>query len=149
MRSYEDLLEASGYAHHPQEFEALIEILDSQVRLITPTEPEGIILDTVSLFPYLEDPGLDSLRHYNYADYLPFTSADGQYEFAIRNARYKLIESQRGSELYDLDEDPYERDNLMGTQGAYNGWLNPEVERILFQLRVDADRLRSGIPGEF
>ena len=111
--------------------------------------PEGIILDTVSLFPYLEDPGLDSLRHYNYADYLPFTSPDGQYDFAIRNARYKLIESQRGSELYDLDEDPYERDNLMGTQGAYNGWLNPDVERILFQLRVDADRLRSSIPGEF
>jgi formylglycine-generating enzyme required for sulfatase activity len=41
MRSYDDLLDASGYAGHPQDFEALVRILDSETRLITPTEREG------------------------------------------------------------------------------------------------------------
>ncbi len=41
MRSYCDLLEASGYAGRPQDFEDLIRILDSELRLITPTDPEG------------------------------------------------------------------------------------------------------------
>ena len=41
MRSHEELLEASGYAARPGSSTDLIEILDSEVRLITPTDPEG------------------------------------------------------------------------------------------------------------
>ena len=39
MRSYGQLLEASGYANRRKDFEGLIKILDSEIRLITPTEP--------------------------------------------------------------------------------------------------------------
>ncbi len=42
MKSYGELLEASGYSRHPQDFEELLRILDSEVRLITPTEPAGV-----------------------------------------------------------------------------------------------------------
>jgi formylglycine-generating enzyme required for sulfatase activity len=35
------LMEASGYAGRPKDFETLIRILDSELRLITPTDPEG------------------------------------------------------------------------------------------------------------
>jgi formylglycine-generating enzyme required for sulfatase activity len=42
MRSYAELLEASGYASRPKEFGDLIHILDSELRLITPTDPEGM-----------------------------------------------------------------------------------------------------------
>ena len=42
MRSHEELLEASGYASRPKEFDDLLRILDSEMRLITPTDPEGI-----------------------------------------------------------------------------------------------------------
>jgi serine/threonine protein kinase/formylglycine-generating enzyme required for sulfatase activity len=42
MRSYADLLEASGYANRPKEFDELIRILDNELRLITPTDPEGV-----------------------------------------------------------------------------------------------------------
>jgi eukaryotic-like serine/threonine-protein kinase len=42
MRSYRELLEVSGYAAQPQEFAALLQILDRESRLITPTDPEGI-----------------------------------------------------------------------------------------------------------
>ncbi|HEY7331226.1 MAG TPA: protein kinase [Gemmataceae bacterium] len=41
MRSYADLLEASGYGSRPKEFDELIRILDNEIRLITPTDPEG------------------------------------------------------------------------------------------------------------
>ncbi len=40
MRSQQALLDASGYAGRPRDFDDLIRILDSEIRLITPTEPE-------------------------------------------------------------------------------------------------------------
>ncbi len=45
MRSYQELLEASGYVNRPQEFDDLIRILDGEIRLITPTDPEGTDVD--------------------------------------------------------------------------------------------------------
>ncbi len=41
VRSYAELIEASGYGNRPREFDDLIHILDSEIRLITPTDPEG------------------------------------------------------------------------------------------------------------
>ncbi len=41
MRSHAELLVASGYGNRPRDFEELIRILDSEIRLITPTDPEG------------------------------------------------------------------------------------------------------------
>src|SRR5205823_3825129 len=39
MRSQQELREASGYAQHSRDFDELIRILDSEIRLITPTDP--------------------------------------------------------------------------------------------------------------
>ena len=41
MRSHDELREASGYAARPTDFADLLRILDSELRLITPTDPEG------------------------------------------------------------------------------------------------------------
>ena len=41
MKSHRALLEASGYCARPKEFDAFLRILDSELRLITPTEPVG------------------------------------------------------------------------------------------------------------
>ena len=41
MRSYSSLLETSGYSGRRQDFDDLIRILDAELRLITPTAPEG------------------------------------------------------------------------------------------------------------
>jgi hypothetical protein len=43
MRSYQELLESSGYGNRPKEFEDLMRILDSEIRFITPTDPEGTL----------------------------------------------------------------------------------------------------------
>ena len=45
MRSRQELLEASGYANRPRDFDDLIHILDPELRLITPTDPEGSASD--------------------------------------------------------------------------------------------------------
>jgi serine/threonine protein kinase/formylglycine-generating enzyme required for sulfatase activity/tetratricopeptide (TPR) repeat protein len=41
MRSRQELLEASSYANRPRDFDDLLRILDPELRLITPTDPEG------------------------------------------------------------------------------------------------------------
>jgi formylglycine-generating enzyme required for sulfatase activity len=41
MRSHAELLAASGYANRPREFDDLLRILDGELRLVTPTDPEG------------------------------------------------------------------------------------------------------------
>jgi serine/threonine protein kinase/formylglycine-generating enzyme required for sulfatase activity len=43
MRSYVELLESSGYGSRSKDFADLIRILDSELRLISPTDPEGKI----------------------------------------------------------------------------------------------------------
>jgi serine/threonine protein kinase/formylglycine-generating enzyme required for sulfatase activity len=45
MRSQQDLLEKSDYASRPDEFEELIDILDGELHLITPSDPEGVEKD--------------------------------------------------------------------------------------------------------
>src|SRR5262249_38297239 len=40
-RSQQELLEASSSPHRPKDFEELLRVLDSETRLITPTDPEG------------------------------------------------------------------------------------------------------------
>jgi formylglycine-generating enzyme required for sulfatase activity len=41
LRPHAELLAASGYASRPAEFDDLVRILDGDLRLITPTDPEG------------------------------------------------------------------------------------------------------------
>ena len=42
MRSWAELLDISGYRDRPKEFEEVVRILDGELRLITPTDPEGV-----------------------------------------------------------------------------------------------------------
>ena len=42
MMSQQTLLEASGYSPRPRDFDDFLRILDNELRLITPTDPEGL-----------------------------------------------------------------------------------------------------------
>jgi hypothetical protein len=42
MRTERELLNASGYTDRPKDFAALMYILDAELRLITPADPEGV-----------------------------------------------------------------------------------------------------------
>ena len=54
MRSEAELREASGYADRPRDFDDLIRILDRELRLITPTDPEGSANESQSGDPAAE-----------------------------------------------------------------------------------------------
>jgi serine/threonine protein kinase/formylglycine-generating enzyme required for sulfatase activity len=45
MRSRQELLQASGYGNRPKDFEEMLRILDGELRLITPADPEGVAGD--------------------------------------------------------------------------------------------------------
>jgi serine/threonine protein kinase/formylglycine-generating enzyme required for sulfatase activity len=45
MRSQAELLEASGYGRQPAEFENLLHVLNAELRLVTPADPEGALDD--------------------------------------------------------------------------------------------------------
>ena len=51
MRARQELLDASGYANRPREFDDLIRILDPELRLITPTDPEGSLTEIQQTTP--------------------------------------------------------------------------------------------------
>src|SRR5262249_19220418 len=41
LRSRRELIEASGYAQRPRDFHDLLRILDTELRLVTPSDPDG------------------------------------------------------------------------------------------------------------
>ncbi len=51
MRSRQELLEASGYVNRHRDFDDLIHILDPELRLITPTEPEDSVAERPTASP--------------------------------------------------------------------------------------------------
>ena len=57
MRSSAELLAASGYAGRPKDFDDLLRILDDEVRLITPTDPEGQDVGQVADLPEMPQIG--------------------------------------------------------------------------------------------
>ncbi len=85
MRSGQDLLDASGYASRPKDFEALLYMLDSELRLVTPTDPEGAGQD---------EPGCVSARW-------PATGADAAgfyqltHDYLVPSLREWLTRKQR------------------------------------------------------
>ncbi|HEX3451535.1 MAG TPA: protein kinase [Isosphaeraceae bacterium] len=70
MRSIDDLRRVSGYAERPVDFVELIKILDNDLRLITPVDPEGSIHDEPRSLPSGE--GSYQLTH----DYLVHSMRD-------------------------------------------------------------------------
>jgi serine/threonine protein kinase len=72
MRSRDELLTASGYAARPADFDELLGILDGDLRLITPTDPESSEpAASVTGQPVADAPGSGSLRFYQLThDYL-------------------------------------------------------------------------------
>ncbi len=74
MRSQQELLEASGYVDRPSDFEELLHILDSEIRLITPTDLEDLLAGRASdgsVHPSLARPANEDTRYYQLThDYL-------------------------------------------------------------------------------
>ena len=103
--------------------------------------------DGVSILPYLSDPDLPSLRDYLYAEIFRPNGPPPHERFrrAIRGARYKLIDRPRhpskapAQELFDLEEDPLEKNNLL------TGELTAEQAAALADFEAELERLCGGL----
>ena len=90
--------------------------------------------DSYSFAPLLSQ-ATTSARTWNYSEVLNSTPMRSGY--AIRNARYKLIQFDSGNqELYDLEVDPYEQDDLL------SGTLTLEQATALQELTSQAALIR-------
>jgi hypothetical protein len=70
-RSYRELCAVSGYENQPREFDALLHILDTELRLVTPAEGEPGALATGERSPVANAPGSPAGRYYQLThDYL-------------------------------------------------------------------------------
>ena len=97
---------------------------------ITEAVPEEITVDSVSLVPYLSDPGRESIRQWVYAD--SFTTDAGLQSgaYTMRNQRYKLLVEQGVEHFFDLQADPYEHNDLLARD------LSEEEQAQLASLRA-------------
>jgi serine/threonine protein kinase/formylglycine-generating enzyme required for sulfatase activity len=88
LRSYDDLLDASGYARGPQDFEDLLRILDVELRLLTPADPEG---------PSTGEPGASATGDPPAADVLgsPLRYYQLTHDYLIPGLRQWLTRKQR------------------------------------------------------
>jgi eukaryotic-like serine/threonine-protein kinase len=95
MKSYEELLAASGYAGRPKDFHDLIRILDSEIRLITPTDPEGFEGDERSGLPVQSGQKYYQLAH----DYLVHSLRDwlNRKQRETRRGRAELLLADRAA----------------------------------------------------
>lgn len=103
MRSYSDLLKVSGYEYRPEEFRSLLQLLDNQLRLVTPTDPIGAAFADDSLSERSTTDKWYQLTH----DYLVRSlrewltnkqkeSATGRAELAVREqAKYWSAKRER------------------------------------------------------
>ena len=107
--------------------------------------PQGYRIDSVSMAPYLRDPGVRDLREFVYSEMFTPNGFAGPWmaqNYAIRNDRFKLVVQDVGSggplydEFYDLALDPYEQNNIYATPGA-----SPEVVRNYWTLKYQLERI--------
>ncbi len=102
------------------------------------TVPDDVIHDSVSVLSVLSDPDGPSPRDWVYADEF-FGSFAGveMADYAMRNERYKLLRFDGAEEFYDLQEDPYEHENLL------MGELSAEERSEYRSLREQISNLRN------
>jgi len=95
MRSQQELLEASAYADQPKNFDALMRILDGELRLITPTDPEGVDSENASKKKAVIGQKYYQLTH----DYLVHSLRDWltRKQKETRNGRAELLLADRAS----------------------------------------------------
>ncbi len=91
----------------------------------------GLTMDGRSLVPFAADPGFGADRALLFESYQTES-------FAVRQGRFIYIRHRTGEEeLYDLEADPFEERNLIGSPDA-----RPVLDRLQAELPRSASRLR-------
>lgn len=127
------IVAGAGVSARGVESEALVHTTDLFATIAELAGVASAAEDSVSIVPYLADPTRPSIRDTVYAE-LFRPNGPGPYarhDRAIRDSRYKLIMRLEGrDELYDLDEDRFEQNDLL------LGALTPAVIAAYLELRA-------------
>ena len=114
----------------------------STILAIAEIDVDAVLLDVnidgTSLLGTLETPGASITRETIYTEIVDADPADGLY--AIRDGRYKLLELAGEHELYDLDSDPLETNELIA-----NG-LSASEQEAFDTLVTSLNSLRGLVP---
>ena len=100
---------------------------------ITRAVPRNVVLDSLSFAPLLREADAVSPRAFAYSDSFGQGIKTAQ---AIRNETYKLVINEGVEELYALSVDPYEKQNLLGSE------LSAEARRSYEALKAKLAELR-------
>lgn len=92
MRSWSELLTVSGYEHRPEDFRSLLQLLDTELRLVTPTDPAGAAMSEESLNEIRRDEKWYQLTHDYLVPSLRTWLTFRQTESATGRAELKLRE---------------------------------------------------------
>ncbi|MFT5050475.1 MAG: arylsulfatase B [Chlamydiales bacterium] len=134
------IIAGSGVAQAGRECAALVGVTDLFATMgELAGQPTDTARDSVSLVPYMLDPGRHSQRKYVYSEKFrpnglgPYTA----HIQAVRGRRYKLIWRPLGGtpQFFDLDMDPFEQNDLMLQRRT------PAEQRALVELKAALIRL--------
>ncbi len=127
---------------------ALVNTTDLFATILQLAGQPGAAKDSVSIVPYLSHPELPSIRSWIYADIFKPNGPGPKTDWrrTTRDARFKLV-TARGVDgnavtfeaLFDLEQDPFERLNLLN-----DGELGDDAEASLVSLRSVLDQLQPG-----
>jgi arylsulfatase A-like enzyme len=111
-------------------FATILQMANIDMADVVPTD---VTMDSISFYPALSDPDSPSAREWVYVDaFRNSESGRAEADYAIRDSRYKLLRHQSAVEFYDLQEDPYEHNNLLD-QGL-SASQQSEFERLQKQI---------------
>ena len=98
--------------------------------------PDDRPLDSVSLMPYFTNPGRESIRTYQFAEFFHSEYGASAGEYAIGDGDHKLIGRRAGRELYNLGADLSESNNLLADG------ISAAEQEIVDRLEATAEDLR-------
>ncbi len=131
MQSHTDLMEISGYEFRPEEFRSLLDLLDTQLRLVTPTDPAGAAVTDESVNE-LGDEKWYQLTHDYLVGSLREWLKNRQQESAAGRAELKLRETTK---LWNAKREnrrlPTLRESIaIGTLTQRSDWSEPQREMM-------------------
>ncbi len=137
------IVSGKGVSRKAEVEDALINTIDLYATILDIAAPnnemQGGIYNSLS-FEHMLTGANAPERNYNYAEISSNSKDISLNGYTIRNDRYKYINyyNEQTSEFFDLQEDPFETNNLL------SGTLNEDQQQVLSEMEEELDNIRNG-----